>query len=68
VVVSIAATEPDNARFMAGFVAWSPGELRAEIDAGAWNVLEPDAALVMEQPDGLWDRLARLCERLRNTI
>ena len=68
VVASIVATEPDSARFMAGFVAWRPGELRAEIDAGAWNVLEPDAALVMEQPDGLWDRLARLCERLRNTI
>jgi hypothetical protein len=44
------------------------GELRAQIDAGAWNVLEPDAALVMEQPDGLWDRLVRYCERLRNTI
>jgi putative transcriptional regulator len=68
VVASIAATEPDNARFMAGFVAWGPGELRAEIDAGAWNVLEPDAALVMEQPDGLWERLVRYCERLRNTI
>jgi hypothetical protein len=30
--------------------------------------ISPDAPLVMEQPDGLWDRLARLCERLRNTI
>jgi hypothetical protein len=45
-----------------------PSAFRAEIDAGAWNVLEPDAALVMEQPDGLWDRLVRYCERLRNTI
>jgi len=30
--------------------------------------ISPDAALVMGQPDGLWDRLARLCERLRDTI
>jgi hypothetical protein len=42
--------------------------VQAEIDAGACNVLEPDAALVMEQPDGLWGRLVRYCERLRNTI
>jgi hypothetical protein len=32
------------------------------------QLMPPDVALVMDQPDGLWDRLARLCERLRNTI
>jgi putative transcriptional regulator len=53
----IAATQSDRARFVAGLVAWSPGELESEIQQGAWYVLEPDAALAMRKPEDLWEEL-----------
>lgn len=31
---------PENARLFVGYVGWGPGQLAAEIDAGAWFVLE----------------------------
>ena len=55
----IAATESNHARFVAGLVAWRSGELENEIQQGAWYVLEPDAALVMRNPEGLWDELVQ---------
>jgi len=55
----IIESEPQRARFVAGLVTWRAGELRAEIDLGAWYVLEPDAALVMRPPEGLWEHLVR---------
>lgn len=68
VVDRIIETQPDHARFMAGLVAWQRGELRAEIDAGAWYVLAPDAELVMRKPEGLWDELVRREEQAKNTL
>lgn len=53
----IAATDANHARFVAGLVAWRQGELENEIQQGAWYVLEPDAALVMRNPEGLWEEL-----------
>jgi putative transcriptional regulator len=53
----IAATQADRARFVTGLVAWRPGELEAEIQEGAWYVLEPDAALALRNPEGLWEEL-----------
>jgi putative transcriptional regulator len=47
----------DHARFVAGLVVWHPGELADEISKGAWYVLEPDPALVMRKPEGLWEDL-----------
>jgi putative AlgH/UPF0301 family transcriptional regulator len=64
----IIESESDRARFVAGLVAWRPGELRAEIDAGAWYVLAPDAALVMRKPEGLWEELARRSQQADSTI
>lgn len=64
----IIESEADHARFMAGLVAWKPGELQAEIDAGAWYVLEADAELVMRKPEGLWEELVRRSQREANTI
>ena len=64
----IIESEADRARFMAGLVAWKPGELQAEIEAGAWYVLQPDAALVMRKPEGLWEELVRRSQRAANTI
>lgn len=64
----IIESEADHARFMAGLVAWKPGELQAEIEAGAWYVLEADAELVMRKPEGLWEELVRRSQREANTI
>jgi putative transcriptional regulator len=68
IVDRIIESEADHARFMAGLVAWRPGELQAEIEAGAWYVLEPDPALVMREPEGLWEELVRRSQRAANTI
>lgn len=68
VVDRIIESESDRARFMAGLVTWRPGELRAEIEAGAWYVLAPDAALVMRKPEGLWEELVRRSQQADNTI
>ena len=59
VVDRIIESQPAGARFMAGLVAWRPGELATEIEGGAWYVLEGDAALVMRKPEGLWEELVR---------
>lgn len=68
VLSGIIKSEPQSARFMAGLVAWKAGELREEIERGAWYVLEPDAALVTREPEGLWEELVRRSQRIRNTI
>ncbi len=64
----IIRSESDHARFVAGFVAWRPGELRDEIELGAWYVLEPDAALALRKPDGLWEELVRNSRRAETAI
>jgi putative transcriptional regulator len=68
VLDGIIKSDTQHARFMAGFVAWKAGELREEIARGAWYLLEPDAALVMRKPEGLWEELVRRSQRIRNTI
>jgi putative transcriptional regulator len=68
VVEGLIKSDPQRARFMAGLVAWRTGELREEIQRGAWYVLEPDAALVMRKPEGLWEELVRRSQRARNSI
>lgn len=55
-------------RFIAGLVAWRAGELSAEIEQGAWYVLEPDAALLERQPEGLWQELVQRAQRPRWTL
>lgn len=59
---------PEHARFVAGFVAWRPGELRSEVTRGAWYVLEPDAALAMRKPEGLWEELVRRSQKTGRMI
>jgi putative transcriptional regulator len=59
-VDNIIRGEPSDARFVAGFVAWQPGELADELKDGAWYVLAPDAHLVLDDPaPGLWQELVR---------
>ena len=49
------ATEISNLRVYAGYAGWSPGQLEAEIDEGAWYVLpaEPSDVFAAE-PEQLW--------------
>jgi putative transcriptional regulator len=68
VVDRIIETEPDRARFVAGLVTWRPGELQAEVEAGAWYVLAPDANLVMRKPEGLWEELVHRSQQADKTI
>jgi putative transcriptional regulator len=64
----IIETEPQHARFVAGAVAWQPGELAAEVEKGAWYVLEPDAELVLRKPEGLWEELVGRSQRRDKAI
>jgi putative transcriptional regulator len=51
-------TMPNDARYLAGLVVWEPGELDAEIRAGAWEVRAADAGAVFHaNPAGLWEEL-----------
>ena len=67
-VDSIIGNEPKHARFVAGFVAWQPGELQSEIERGAWFVLSPEPSLVLRQPQGLWEELVQRSKRAANAI
>jgi putative transcriptional regulator len=61
--------EAKQARFIAGLVAWQPGELREEIKRGAWFVLRADPAVITRKTtDGLWEELVRRAEFAANAI
>jgi putative transcriptional regulator len=65
----IIRSESDHARFVAGLVVWRAGELRAEIENGAWYVLAPDPHLVLRKPSqGLWEELVRVSKMRANSI
>jgi putative transcriptional regulator len=65
----IIETDPAHARFVAGLVAWRPGELRREIKRGAWHVVDADPALIMrKKTDGLWEEMVRRAEIRANAI
>ncbi len=55
----IIESDAGRARFVAGLTAWRSGELEYEIKQGAWYVLEPDAALALRKPEGLWEELVQ---------
>lgn len=51
---------PDKLRFYVGYAGWGPGQLEAELDAGAWRVLPGKASTVFDdEPESLWDRVVR---------
>jgi putative transcriptional regulator len=65
----IIRSEPEHARFVAGLVAWSEGELRDEVERGAWYVLEPDPEVALRKPtEGLWEELLRRSQTSANAI
>jgi putative AlgH/UPF0301 family transcriptional regulator len=52
-----------RARYIAGLVAWQPGELEHEVRSGFWFVIDADADLVFRKStDGLWEELVRRSE------
>ncbi|MCO6008780.1 YqgE/AlgH family protein [Actinoallomurus purpureus] len=53
---------PEVARFrvFAGYAGWGTGQLRSEVDDGAWYVLPAESGDVFaEDPDGLWPAVLR---------
>ena len=45
----------DDLRIFSGYAGWGAGQLEAEIDEGAWFVVDADAGDVFAgAPDGLW--------------
>jgi putative transcriptional regulator len=62
----VAGRFPRRSRFYSGFVAWDRGELQGELDAGVWQMLEPDVDIVTGgSPDTLWQRVL---ERTRTLL
>ena len=56
-----AGAGPRRALFALGYAGWAPGQLEAELHAGAWVIVPADQALLFdEHHDTKWDRaLAR---------
>lgn len=56
---------PQQARFFVGDVIWRPGELREELDAGYWQVMNAHPELMFRKDtQGLWDELSRFAGAL----
>ena len=52
--------QPRQVRFFMGYSGWSPGQLEAEIKAGAWFVTRGNEELVLHsKPDTLWRTVLR---------
>lgn len=68
-VDQVIETEAERARFYAGLVLWTPGELHAEVRRGFWYVLDPDSSLVLRKStEGMWEELVRQIERRAREI
>lgn len=55
------ALGPDGEiRCYLGYAGWAPGQLEAEIEAGAWSLLPADSTLIFDaDPAALWPQLMR---------
>ena len=68
IVDDVIEHEAGRARFVAGLVGWRAGELRDEVQRGAWFVLDADPTVVLRKPEGLWEELVRRAELRANSI
>jgi len=49
---------PNDARYFAGFVGWTPGELAAELKKGWWYAATPDKEVVFSKDtEAMWEAL-----------
>jgi putative transcriptional regulator len=54
------AGELAGLRVFAGYAGWAPGQLEAELEEGAWLVVEAlDSDLTSPQPETLWREVLR---------
>jgi putative AlgH/UPF0301 family transcriptional regulator len=57
---------PNDACYYAGLVSWAPEELRAEVELGAWYVMDAESeAVFRKDKSGLWEEFVRLARSLR---
>ncbi len=57
---ALVAAAVDGVRVFRGYAGWGPGQLDAEIDAGAWLVLDAQVDdLFGDDPDHLWRTVLR---------
>jgi len=58
VLSAIAAGKgPKRSLFVLGYAGWAPGQLEAEIAAGAWEIVDADEGLLFdERADSKWQR------------
>jgi len=57
---AIVAAHVDSVRVFRGYAGWGAGQLDAEIDEGAWLVLDSEIDDVFsDRPDDLWHRVLR---------
>jgi putative transcriptional regulator len=55
-----AASEIEQVRVFAGYAGWSPGQLEAEVEQGAWWVVDGlPSDVFTDRPDQLWRRVLR---------
>lgn len=57
---AIVAAEVDSVRIFRGYAGWGGGQLDAEIDEGAWMVLDAEPGDVFnDDPESLWHQVLR---------
>jgi putative transcriptional regulator len=59
-----ALTEKMDIRVFAGYAGWGPGQLEAEVDAGAWHIERGQASTVFDaDPESMWQRMVSRLNR-----
>lgn len=49
----------DPLKFFVGYAGWSPQQLEAELNEGAWHVAEIEGEMMFEPGPQLWEKLTR---------
>jgi putative transcriptional regulator len=61
---TISAAHPDTLRVYLGYAGWTPRQLEAELELGAWHIFSGDAAMVFAaHPESVWPRLIEKTEQ-----
>jgi len=56
----VSQADPSKFRVYLGYAGWGSGQLEAEIQLGAWSVINGSAKIIFDKdPDSLWSRLTR---------